>query len=149
SGSCTVGSYTLTSTCSFVMLGNIEIVHGKPRYPELLRAGQMPEPYRDTAFLDRIHGILPGWDLAKMKDDAKGQGLGLQAGVLTQWLQSLRGLDVSAEVDSMLAVPKGANLRDVRSAKRLMGATMTLLYPHWEIPVEEDEKYLLRPALDL
>ncbi|MBM3853414.1 MAG: BREX system Lon protease-like protein BrxL, partial [Verrucomicrobia bacterium] len=151
-GSCTVGGKTMTSTTSFVMLGNIPIEHGQPMHPHLFSAQNcLPEPFMETAFLDRFNGILPGWELPKVRSDAKASGLGLQMGVIAQLLHVLRKFDCS-EILERYVKPElypEPNIRDVKSVRRLGSAYLKLLFPHMEVTGEDFVKYCFSPAVQL
>ena len=148
SGTCKVARQDIQSTASFVMLGNIEIDNGLPKHTELFN-DTMPSAWRHTAFLDRIHGILPGWELPKMREDAKAQGLGLQVGLIAQWLHLMRGKDVLQEVEQWLETASGANLRDVTAVKRLAAGFLKILFPHKAVTAGEFDSYCLQPAIRL
>lgn len=119
SGQFSRGERTLTGQASLVFLGNVD-----GDRPPLTR--MLPEALRgDTAFLDRIHGLLPGHEFPKITGDLLYQGPGLVVDYLSAAFRLLRQQDVHLD----LALPKGLTQRDVRAIRKWVVAFLKLLYP--------------------
>jgi ATP-dependent Lon protease len=138
SGQFSRGGKTLVSEASLVFLGNTDHPH-----PPVTRA--LPSGLRgDTAFLDRIHGILPGHEFPKITPELLYQGPGLVVDYLSAALQRLRPLHFSVDFPP----PKGATQRDLRALRKWLSAFLKLLYPAQDWPKEAVGE-LLELALEL
>ncbi|MGK0618278.1 BREX system Lon protease-like protein BrxL [Meiothermus cerbereus] len=129
SGQFSRGGRTLTSEASLVFLGNTD--HPAPPLTRVLPQGLKA----DTAFLDRIHGLLPGHEFAKITPELLYQGPGLVVDYLSATLRKLRPLAFTPE----LSLPKGLTQRDIRAVKKWVSALLKLLYPHQGWPQERVE----------
>jgi ATP-dependent Lon protease len=88
-GYLTRGKQKVTSEADIIMLANIPIESsGKPQSENLFE--NLPEFLRETAFIDRLHGILPGWELPKFNSDMISKGTGFKADFFAEVLHVLR-----------------------------------------------------------
>ena len=92
---------------------------------------ELPKPFHQPQFLDRIHGFIKGWDLPRMTDDLKVCGWALNSEYFATVLHTLRD-DPSyrAVVDQLVLLPKGADTRDTEAVKRICTAYLKLLFPN-------------------
>lgn len=115
---------------------------------------ELPKPFHQPQFLDRIHGFIKGWDLPRMTDDLKVCGWALNSEYFATVLHTLRD-DPSyrAVVDQLVVLPKGADTRDTEAVKRICTAYLKLLYPNVrsaeDISAFEFKKYCLKPAMEM
>ncbi len=138
SGQFSRGGKTLAAEASLVFLGNAD-----DPTPPVTRV--LPHGLRgDTAFLDRIHGLLPGHEFPKITPDLLYRGPALVVDYLAAALRRLRPLAFSVEV----SLPSGYTQRDIRAVRKWLSALLKLLYPHRAWP-EERVKELFEFALEL
>jgi ATP-dependent Lon protease len=138
SGQFSRGGRNLTSEASLVFLGNTD-------RPEVPVTRVLPQGLRgDTAFLDRIHGILPGHEFPKITPDLLYEGPGLVVDYLSAAFRRLRPLGF----DPALDLPKGLTQRDVRAVRKWVSALLKLLFPHRDWP-EGRAQELAQLALEL
>lgn len=115
---------------------------------------ELPKPFHQPQFLDRIHGFIKGWDLPRMTDDLKVCGWALNSEYFATVLHALRD-DPSyrAVVDQLVVLPKGADTRDTEAVKRICTAYLKLLFPNVrtteDITAFEFKKYCLKPAMEM
>jgi ATP-dependent Lon protease len=144
------GLYETSSPCSLVMLANIMLdSEQRPVLSPLVK--ELPEFLQETAFLDRLRGILPGWKVRKLSGESFAQGVGLKADFFGDALLALRE-DVSAnQFANRSIVLKGKKLykRNEDAVHLLASGLMKLQFPHGQISSEEFEVYCVRPAVEL
>lgn len=130
SGSFTIANVRQTSNAGFIILGNIPLDEDKQpitnNYFEPL-----PEVFKESAFLDRFHGFIKGWEMPRIKQDMIMQGNTLNVEYFSEILHLLRDdTAFSPIVDSLLNIPLNADTRDVKAIKRVTTAYLKLLFPH-------------------
>jgi ATP-dependent Lon protease len=105
---------------------------------------------KDTAFLDRIHGLLPGWELPKIlrSDEHLASGYGLAADYLSEILHKLRIRSFEKLVEDHLELVGKYTIRDERAVRKLITGITKLLFPHGEFDITE-LKNITRMAIDL
>jgi len=143
------GNFRATADCGIVMLGNIPIDSGgRPTSQLLLET--LPSFLHETAFLDRIHGILPGWELPRIRTQALAKGVGFKADFLGEVLHALRNRTDDLEyVKSHTRIIGTDDLRDVRAIQRLAAGYLKLLFPNLKPTADEFYEYCLQPAISL
>lgn len=144
------GLYETSSPCSLVMLANIMLdSEQRPVLSPLVK--ELPEFLQETAFLDRLRGILPGWKVRKLSGDSFAQSVGLKSDFFGDALLALRE-DVSAnQFANRAIVLKGKRLykRNEDAVRLLASGLMKLQFPHGQISLDEFETYCVRPAVEL
>lgn len=144
------GLYETASPCSLVMLANI-VLDNEQRPINYPLVKELPEFLQETAFLDRLRGILPGWKVRKLSGDSFAQGMGLKSDFFGDALLALRE-DVSANQYVQKAITLKGEKRYKRNedAVRLIASgLLKLQFPHGEISAEEFEIFCVRPAIEL
>jgi ATP-dependent Lon protease len=133
--------------CSLVFMGNMEFQVGGS-IGDLITF--LPDFMKDTAFLDRIHGLLPGWELLKIlrSDVHLASGYGLAADYLSEILHKLRIRSFEKLVEDHLELVGKYTIRDERAVKKLITGITKLLFPHGEFDITE-LKDVTRMAIDL
>jgi len=125
------------SGCSLVFMGNIEV---QGPLPVEDYSTVMPDCMRDSAFIDRLHGFIPGWELPKIEqsDIHLSQGYGFITDYFCEIMHELRKENFQYHISERV------NLYDQKSILRIASGLMKLLYPHGRIDDED-----LRTCLDL
>ena len=144
------GLYETSSPCSLVLLANIQLdQEQKPIQTPLVK--EMPEFLQETAFIDRLRGIIPGWKVRKLSGDSFAQGMGLKSDFFGDALLALREDITANQYASRNLVLKGKKLykRNEDAVRLLASGLMKLQFPHGEISSEEFEMYCVRPAIEM
>jgi len=110
--------------------------------------------FRESALLDRFHGLIPGWEIPRFKNDMIANGWALNTEYFAEVLHQLREDRLfTAVVDSCLDIPSKADQRDLTAIKRLCTAFLKLLFPHVksknDISPDDFEQYCLEPAKEM
>ncbi len=134
-----------------IFLGNISS-SAMNEYQNMLK--ELPRPFHQPQFLDRIHGFIKGWDLPRMTDDLKVCGWSLNSEYFATVMHELRDDPTyRALVDELVVLPKGADTRDTEAVKRICTAYMKLLFPNVrsanDISVKDFKRYCLLPAMNM
>ncbi|MCL2861084.1 MAG: BREX system Lon protease-like protein BrxL [Firmicutes bacterium] len=141
-----------SSDCGIVFLGNILKDRMNEYDPTMLH--ELPSLFKESAFLDRLHGFIKGWDIPRMNDSLAMKGFGLNSEYFTSILNMLRD-DASYRliVEGVLDIPKKADRRDSEAIIRIATAFTKLLMPHIrevsDIDLEEFNTYCLGPAIEM
>ena len=144
----TRGRQKVTSEASMVMLANIPVESsGRPRNENLFE--NLPAFLRETAFIDRLHGILPGWDLPKFNSNMISKGVGFKADFFAEVLHILRDKAGYLEYIQNNCTVNSDSIRDKIAIWRLAAAFLKLLFPDLNVTQEELYEYCLKPALNL
>lgn len=131
------------SDCSLIFIGNVELDFGGVLGDII---DYLPSFMRDTAFLDRIHGLLPGWELPKiLKSDVHlAQGYALAADYLSEILHRMRVSSFEKLVEQHVELIGDYTIRDEKAVKKLLSGLLKLVFPHGEFDGRE-----LRKVVDM
>lgn len=144
----TRGKQKVTSEAGIVMLANIPIESsGKPRSENLFE--NLPEFLRETAFIDRLHGVLPGWELSKFNSNMISRGIGYKADFFAEVLHILRDRAGYLEHIQNNCAINSDSIRDKIAIWRLAAGFLKLLFPDLNVTQEELYEFCLKPALSL
>lgn len=150
-GQFTRGDQEFTSAASIVLGGNIEIetINGKPRpsqdYPHWL-AVLPAELNNDTAFIDRLHAYLPGWELTKIRREYFAKGYGFMTDYFAEILKRLRERTIQSIVSARINFSDETS-RNQDSVQKTVSGLIKLIFPHKDVDsIEYDE---LKLCLDL
>jgi ATP-dependent Lon protease len=132
SGQFSRGNKSFSTDTSMVFAGNLDVEGDlpDPRYRHLFEP--LPEALIDAAFLDRIHGYLPGWEVPKITPAALATGVGFVIDYFGEVLASLRDEDFQAQVRG-LTWAQGMTRRDVVAVERITSGLIKLLYPDGKV----------------
>ncbi|MBI4596105.1 MAG: BREX system Lon protease-like protein BrxL [Candidatus Tectomicrobia bacterium] len=150
-GQFTRGDQEFTSTASIVLAGNIEIDTedeiSKPseRYPHWL-AVLPAEINRDTAFIDRLHAYVPGWEFSKIKKEKYAKGFGFMTDYFAEILKRLRDRAIQTIVAALVDFG-GETSRNQDSVQKTTSGLIKLIFPHRDVDTIEHEE--LEMCLDL
>lgn len=145
------GSTMGTAEASFVMLGNIMLDENKePVEKDMGLFRQIPNFLQETAFLDRIHGLIRGWDMERVTRDTPSRSLGFKGDFFSEVLHVMRRMPQYDEYVSENMVLIDCNdLRDRKAIARLAAGFLKLLFPDLQVTQEEFREFCVRPAVGL
>jgi len=120
------------STCSLVFLGNIDLEALGDASSAL---SYLPSFMRDTAFLDRIHGFIHGWELPKIMESGKhlASGYGLASDYLAEVMHRLRSESFDGLVQDHVELVGQYTIRDEKAVRKLVSGALKLIYPNGSI----------------
>lgn len=139
SGSFSRGRDLINANASLVFVGNInQSVDTLVKTSHLF--APFPEPMIDSAFFDRMHGYIPGWEIPKMKPEFFTNQFGFIVDYLAEFLREMRKRNFSDAINKYFKLGNNLNQRDVIAVKKTVSGLIKLLYPHGEFGREEVEK---------
>ena len=142
---------SINAEAGLVMLANIDLDQNKRPLNEQVGLFRVfPNFLRETAFIDRFSGLLPGWDLPRISKDTPSKTIGLKGDIFGEILHSLRS-DISYR-DYVKTNMELQNCDDMRDSKAVeAGATglLKILFPDQDPSEEEFYCYCANPALEL
>ncbi|MBK8265331.1 MAG: protease Lon-related BREX system protein BrxL [Nannocystis sp.] len=149
SGEFSRGKESIRADGSIVLVGNFDVDVAHQQRVGHLFGPLPPEMRHDTAFMDRIHAYLPGWDVPKVSKELFTDHFGLVSDFLSECMSHLRS---SSRVDAMHGrVTLGGALsgRDTNAVNKTVSGLLKLLYPDPEMPVADaDLEWAVRLALE-
>jgi len=140
------GIETLGAEASMVFVGNTQ--HTLPymlKHSELF--DELPEQFHDSAFLDRLHFYLAGWEMENIRSEMFSDGYGFVVDYLAEILRSLRNHDYSDKYQECFQLHSDISTRDRDGIHKTFSGLMKILYPHGEASKEEVEE-ILRFAIE-
>ena len=148
SGSFARGKEEKSASASMVFVGNIN-----QDVSVLLKTSHLFEPFPDamaydTAFLDRIHCYLPGWEIPKFRPNSFTNDYGFITDYLSEFLRELRKESFGDALDKYFRLGKNLNQRDTIAVRKMVGGMIKLLYPDGEFTKEQLEE-ILKFALEM
>ena len=151
SGRFSRGNTEASAEAGFVMLGNITLDENhKPVYSDEGIFNEIPNFLRDTAFIDRIHGIISGWIMPRISKDTPSQSLGFKGDFFSEVLHNLRSEPQYTDyVNLNMRLIDCNDLRDRKAIVRLATAYLKVLFPDLQVSDSEFIKYCVQPAVDL
>lgn len=84
----------------------------------------------DTAFFDRFHAYIPGWDIPKMRPEFFTNNYGLITDYLAEYMREMRKRSFSDAIDRYFKLGNNLNQRDVIAVRKTFSGLMKLVYPH-------------------
>lgn len=150
-GRATIDNYEFMSECGLMLLGNILLSeNNEPLNYKYFDA--LPEVFRESALLDRFHGMIEGWLLPRVNVDMALQDWTLNVEFFSEVLHQMRTESVYSHiVDDLVDVPLGADMRHTKAVKRIATAYLKLLFPHItsveQVDLDEFNMLCLRPAI--
>lgn len=149
SGEFSRGKESIRAAGSIVLVGNFEVdVEHQQRVGHLL--GPMPPEMRDdTAFMDRIHGYLPGWDVPKIDKELLTDHFGLVSDFWSECMSHLRSQSRVSALQNRVFFGGALSGRDTNAVNKTISGLLKLLYPGGmeQLPDEELE-WCVRIALE-
>jgi ATP-dependent Lon protease len=119
------------SDASIVLGGNIDtdLARGEPSFRYIHLFEPLPEALQDAAFLDRLHGYLPGWRMPKVVPTAYSQGYGFVSDYLAEVFHLLRRVNLGTVVEEFASIDAGSD-RNATAIKKTTAGLLKLLYPN-------------------
>jgi ATP-dependent Lon protease len=149
SGEFSRGKESIRADGSMVLVGNFEVdVEHQQRVSHLF--GPMPPEIRDdTAFMDRIHAYLPGWDVPKINKELLTYHFGLVSDFLSECWSQLRNQSRVSLLQNRVFYGGALSGRDTNAVNKTVSGLLKLLYPGdtTEIP-EEELEWAVRIAME-
>jgi ATP-dependent Lon protease len=140
------GIETLGAEASLAFVGNTQ--HTLPymlRHSDLF--AHLPDKYYDSAFLDRLHLYVPGWEMDIIRGEMFSEGYGFVVDYLAEILRHLRDYDYSHHYTDHFRLMSDISTRDRTGIQKTFSGLMKILYPHREATHEELEE-ILRFAIE-
>jgi len=150
SGEFSRGKESIRADGSLVLVGNFEVdVEYQQRIGHLF--GPMPPEMRDdTAFMDRIHAYLPGWDVPKISKDLLTDHFGLVSDFLSECWSQLRSQSRVSVLQNRVYFGGALSGRDTNAVHKTISGLLKLLYPGGgENISDEDLEWAVRIALEV
>ena len=148
SGSFARGKEEKAATASMVFVGNIN-----QSVDVLLKTSSLFDPFppemgTDTAFLDRMHCYIPGWEIPKFRPEHFTNDYGFISDYLAEFIRELRKEQYGDSIDHFFRLGKNLNQRDTIAVRRMVDGYLKLLYPNGEFTKEQLEE-VLQLALEM
>ncbi|MFF3695026.1 BREX system Lon protease-like protein BrxL [Streptomyces sp. NPDC002221] len=140
------GVETLGAEASMVFVGNTS--HTVPymlKHSDLF--DELPESYHDSAYLDRLHHYIPGWEVDIIRGEMFSDGYGFVVDYIAEVLKSMRSQDYSDRYQQHFSLSADISTRDRDGIHKTFSGLMKILYPHGEAAPEEIEE-ILRFAIE-
>jgi len=148
SGEFSRGTGSIRADGSIVMVGNFDVdVEHQQRVGHLF--GPMPPEMRDdTAFMDRIHAFLPGWDVPKITNELLANHFGLVSDFLSECWSQLRNQSRVGVIQNRVFFGGALSGRDINAVNKTISGLLKLMYPgEGQIP-DEDIEWAVRIAME-
>ena len=142
SGSFARGKEEKAASASMVFVGNIN-----QSVDVLLKTSSLFDPFPeemavDTAFLDRMHCYLPGWEIPKFSPQHFTNDYGFITDYLAEFMRELRKDQYGDSIDKYFRLGKNLNQRDTIAVRKMVNGYLKLIYPHGEFSKEDLEEIL-------
>ena len=135
SGSFARGRDAIAASASMVFVGNInQPVDTLVKTSHLL--SPFPEAMIDSAFFDRFHAYIPGWEVPKMRPEFFTNRYGLITDYLAEFMREMRKRTFADAIDRYFKLGNNLNQRDTIAVRRTVSGFLKLLYPHGEYDKE-------------
>ena len=148
SGSFARGKEEKAASASMVFVGNIN-----QSVDALLKTSSLFDPFppemgTDTAFLDRMHCYLPGWEIPKFRPEHFTDDYGFISDYLAEFIRELRKEQYGDALDKYFRLGKNLNQRDTIAVRKMVGGYVKLLYPDGNF-TKDDLEEILKIALEM
>lgn len=141
SGSFSRGREMINAKASMVFVGNLN-----ESVDNLVKTGHLfapfPEAMIDSAFFDRMHAYIPGWEIPKMKPEFFTDQYGLIVDYLAEFVREMRKWSYSDAIDKHFKLGNNLNQRDVIAVRKTVSGLLKLLYPQGDFDKQAVEKCL-------
>jgi ATP-dependent Lon protease len=149
SGEFSRGKESIRAYGGLVMVGNFEVdVEHQQRIGHLL--GPLPPEMRDdTAFMDRVHCYVPGWDVPKISEAIKTDHFGLVSDFLSECWTRLRSQGRTSVLQGRVSFGGALSGRDQNAVNKTTSGLLKLLHPSPNADIsDEDLEWAVRLALE-
>lgn len=143
SGSFARGKEEKAASASMVFVGNIN-----QSVDVLLKTSSLFDPFppemgTDTAFLDRMHCYIPGWEIPKFRPEHFTNEHGFITDYFAEFARELRKVQYGDALDKYFKLGKNLNQRDTIAVRKIVGGLLKLMYPNGEFAKEDLEEILV------
>lgn len=135
------GVETLGAEASMVFVGNTR--HTVPymlKHSDLF--DELPDKFYDSAFLDRIHFYIPGWEVDIIRGEMFSDGYGFVVDYLAEILRSMRNYDYSDQYREYFTLSSDISTRDRDGINKTFSGLMKILFPQGGATRDEVEEVL-------
>lgn len=148
SGEFSRGKESIRADGSIVLVGNFDVdVEHQQRIGHLF--GPMPPEMKDdTAFMDRIHAFLPGWDVPKIGKELLTDHFGLVSDYLSECWSQLRNQSRVSLLQNRIFFGGALSGRDTNAINKTVSGLLKLLYPGENEVADEDIEWAVRIAME-
>lgn len=142
------GKKEILAFASLVFVGNLDVQGKLPHEKYYHLFEPLPDFLQVTAFLDRIHGYLPGWEIPKLAPNSYSKDYGFITDYFCEIMHEMRRVDLlgplrpSFEIVDHAHRLQGVSGRDQRAVMKTTSGLLKLLYPHGKINDEEIQEVL-------
>lgn len=141
-GSFSRGKEPIHADASMVFVGNIN-----QSVQSLLKTSNLFDPFpkdmQDTAFLDRLHMYIPGWEIPKMMPEFFTDNYGFISDYLAEFFREMRKVPCSDSFDEYFKLGKCLNQRDVIAVRKIVSGFVKLIYPDLKYSKDDIEEILV------
>ena len=140
------GTDVYQAEASMVFVGNTD--HSVPymmKHSHLFEA--LPNDYQDTAFLDRIHAYIPGWEVSKLRNEFFTDDFGFIVDYIAEILKNLRKEDCSKLYQKYFTLSNSITTRDKTAIEKTFSGLVKIIFPNLNMS-EDDVKLLLDFAIE-
>jgi len=142
SGSFSRGRDVINANAAMVFVGNInQSVDTLVKTSHLF--APFPEEMIDSAFFDRMHTYLPGWEIPKMRPEFLTNQYGLIVDFLAEFLREMRKRSFSDAIDQYFKIGNNLNQRDIIAVRKTVSGLLKIIYPHGDFDKKAVEKCLI------
>ncbi len=146
-GSFARGADSISSDASIAFEGNTF-----KSVSDMIRTSNLFEPFpqafnEDSAFFDRIHAYLPGWETPKLRSSLFTKNFGLISDCFAEFCHSMRKYDFTNSFKEYFVLNNKANIRDETAICRTFSGLMKLIYPD-EVITKEETRELLEYSIE-
>ena len=141
SGSFARGRDSINASAAMVFVGNIDNVKMLLKTSHLLTP--FPDEMIDSAFFDRFHAYIPGWEIPKMRPEFLTDQYGFIVDYLAEFFREMRKYNFGDAINKYFRLGHDLNQRDTIAVKRTVSGLLKLLYPH-----DEYDKEAVRECLE-
>lgn len=146
SGSFSRGKDSVQANASMVFVGNIN-----QSVDSLLKTSHLFEPFPeamiDSAFFDRMHYYIPGWEIPKMRPEYFTDNYGFISDYLAEFLREMRKVPATDAFDKYFKLGRCLNQRDTIAVRKMVSGLVKIIYPDGNFTEEEVEE-ILRYAIE-
>ena len=142
SGSFARGKEEKNASASMVFVGNVN-----QSVDTLIKTSHLFAPFpeemaNDTAFFDRMHYYLPGWEIPKLRSDLITEKYGFIVDYIAEFFREMRKRTFSDAIDRYFKLGNNLNQRDTNGVRKTVSGMLKLLYPHGEFTKGEVSEVL-------
>ncbi len=135
SGSFSRGRDSISASASMVFVGNVnQSVESLVKTSHLF--APFPDAMIDTAFFDRFHCYIPGWEIPKMRPEFFTNQYGMIVDYLAEYLREMRKVSFADAIDKFFKLGSNLNQRDTIAVRKTVSGLLKLLYPQGDYTKE-------------